>query len=210
MVCLSFVLLFIQIASAKNIAEDCQNFEFIRDLRKDAKGEDVLVLQKILNSDIRTQIAKSGVGSKGQETRLFGEKTRDALKRFQALFIEHTLTADGVFQGKTKELIVYMCSGSGMQTFKTSSTSAILDFFSTTSKSTITLEHTDPDFDYFLDQMPRAFQQDPKTIIEKYFRQLMYTIYPPQPIIVTPLGASTTATATQPAVPQVTVSSVLF
>lgn len=188
----------------------CQDFEFTRNLQKGSSGQDVLVLQKILNQDSRTQIAKSGVGSKGQETRLFGEKTRDALKKFQALFIEYTKVADGVFQGETKVLINNMCNNKGLPKFLNSSTSAVTKFFSTTTVATNTLELIDPNFDYFLDQMPSAYQLEPKIIIDKYLRKLINSLYPPQ-LVKTPDSASSTlATSTQATTSQVTVSSVPF
>lgn len=210
-ICLPILLLVLsaKYTQAQNQQNFCPGFEFIRNMQKGVNGQDVLVLQKILNLDSRTQIAQSGVGSKGQETKIFGEKTREALKRFQALFIEYTLTADGIFQGRTRELISNMCAGVGIQTFKTSSTSAITDFFSTRTESTNTLENTDPNLDYFLDQLPRAFQLEQKNIIEKYYRKLMHTIYPPIPTI-NDMASQTASTTNQSTVPQVTVSSVPF
>ena len=53
-----------------------------RDLTIGDKGEDVLMLQKYLNSR-GFLVAKSGAGSIGKETTYFGTLTRDALIRFQ-------------------------------------------------------------------------------------------------------------------------------
>jgi peptidoglycan hydrolase-like protein with peptidoglycan-binding domain len=57
---------------------------FARTLRLGAAGEDVLRLQKLLNSDPDTQIASSGVGSPGNETDYYGGLTEAAVKKFQA------------------------------------------------------------------------------------------------------------------------------
>ncbi len=52
------------------------------DLRFGANGEQVRVLQRLLNS-IGMTVAASGVGSKGHETTLFGNLTREAVRKFQ-------------------------------------------------------------------------------------------------------------------------------
>ncbi len=44
---------------------------------------DIKYLQIVLNSDIESQIAKSGPGSPGNETNYFGDLTENAVKRFQ-------------------------------------------------------------------------------------------------------------------------------
>lgn len=55
---------------------------FTRDLSLGSTGEDVRCLQKYLN-DAGYTIATSGVGSPGEETSLFREKTQDALIKWQ-------------------------------------------------------------------------------------------------------------------------------
>lgn len=105
------LLQFNTFASAQSQQSSCPNFEFTRNMQKGTNSQDVLVLQKILNLDSRTQISKSGVGSKGQETKIFGDKTREALKRFQALFIEYTTVADGKFNNQTRQLVNDICQG---------------------------------------------------------------------------------------------------
>jgi hypothetical protein len=98
-------------ATAQSANNFCPNYSFTRNLVKGSNSPDVLVLQKILNLDARTEVSKTGPGSVSKETRIFGENTRAALKRFQALFIEYTEVADGKFSGKTKDLVNNICQG---------------------------------------------------------------------------------------------------
>jgi hypothetical protein len=83
---------------------------FTRDLQIGSTGIDVKILQQILNTDRRTRIADSGPGSPGQETLSFGAGTREALKRFQALFIEYVGTANGKVNTKTVTILNAICS----------------------------------------------------------------------------------------------------
>lgn len=84
-------------------------YQFSKDLKKGDTDQDVIVMQQILNSDSRTRISNSGVGSPGNETNLFGVATREALKRFQALFIEFVGTANGIFDAKTRRVMQQIC-----------------------------------------------------------------------------------------------------
>jgi peptidoglycan hydrolase-like protein with peptidoglycan-binding domain len=68
---------------------------FSRDLEWGMSGEDVRRLQVILNSDPGTRIAESGIGSPGNETDYFGEKTTDAVRRFQEKYRNEVLTPGG-------------------------------------------------------------------------------------------------------------------
>lgn len=56
---------------------------FTRDLYEGMKGQDVKMLQKILNSDVSTQVASQGIGSMGQESDYFGGLTKKAVQKFQ-------------------------------------------------------------------------------------------------------------------------------
>ncbi len=69
-----------------------------RNLGKGDRGPDVLALQKFLNTH-GAVIAKSGPGSPGKETPLFGELTRIALKNYQDAHREGTLTPRGATSG---------------------------------------------------------------------------------------------------------------
>ena len=57
-----------------------------RSLNLRAKGDDVIILQIILNTDPDTAVAKSGAGSAGAETNLFGNATLRAVKKFQVKY----------------------------------------------------------------------------------------------------------------------------
>jgi peptidoglycan hydrolase-like protein with peptidoglycan-binding domain len=61
-------------------------FKFQLDLHVGMTSPDVKQLQIILNKNPLTQIAKSGIGSIGNETSYFGALTFTALKKFQALY----------------------------------------------------------------------------------------------------------------------------
>jgi hypothetical protein len=56
---------------------------FTRYLQKGDSGSDVTLLQKVLNSSPDTLVAESGDGSPGNETRLFGELTKQAVIKLQ-------------------------------------------------------------------------------------------------------------------------------
>lgn len=86
-------------------------YAFERDLFVGSKGEDVRLLQVLLNSDRRTLIATSGPGSLGVESDTFGEATKEAVKKFQALFIEYTGVANGRFGPRTRTVMNAICNG---------------------------------------------------------------------------------------------------
>ncbi len=59
---------------------------FLKVLSKGVTSDDVLKLQKILNSDPDTIIAVSGAGSLGNETNLYGSLTEKAVGKFQVKY----------------------------------------------------------------------------------------------------------------------------
>lgn len=72
---------------------------FSRDLRFGMEGEDVRQLQIALNMSTDTQVASTGVGSKGNETTYFGELTKKAVIKFQNKYASEILTPVGLFSG---------------------------------------------------------------------------------------------------------------
>lgn len=89
----------------------CPDYLFETDLSKGMSSPDVKVIQEILNLDKRTVVATIGAGSPGNETTYFGVGTREALKRFQALFIEYIGIANGKFGPRTRTSMNAVCKG---------------------------------------------------------------------------------------------------
>ncbi|NTV21945.1 MAG: hypothetical protein HGB03_00015 [Candidatus Yonathbacteria bacterium] len=94
--------------------ETCKTI-FYRHISLGSKGEDVKMLQKILNRDEQTRIAVLGDGSKGNETGYFGLLTFDAVKRFQYLHADAILkplglsVPNGYVGERTLSLLRTMC-----------------------------------------------------------------------------------------------------
>lgn len=59
------------------------SFVFSRNLKQGDTGRDILMLQRVLNSDPQTRLASAGPGSPGQETTFFGTRTMLAVTAFQ-------------------------------------------------------------------------------------------------------------------------------
>jgi peptidoglycan hydrolase-like protein with peptidoglycan-binding domain len=78
-------------------AKDCK--DFYRNLKVGMSGEDVRLMQRILNSDARTTIASSGTGSPGSESTYFGAKTKLAVIKFQELYKSEVLTPANLSSG---------------------------------------------------------------------------------------------------------------
>ena len=68
----------------------------LRDLQQGARGAEVRELQQILNRDPETQVAKSGLGSPGNETEYFGALTKNAVMRFQQKYVNEILAPAGL------------------------------------------------------------------------------------------------------------------
>ncbi len=72
---------------------------FSRSLRLGNIGNDVRYLQMFLNASLDTQIASSGTGAPGKETRLFGGLTKAAVIRFQEKYADQILKPSGLVKG---------------------------------------------------------------------------------------------------------------
>jgi len=72
---------------------------FSRNLRVGERGEDVQILQKVLNSSSETKLAESGPGAPGEETTYFGELTKGAVVKFQEKYAVEILFPIQLVQG---------------------------------------------------------------------------------------------------------------
>lgn len=94
---------------------------FTRNLALGARGEDVRMLQQILNSDKATRVADEGVGSPGNESTYFGVKTKIAVIKFQNLYAEEVLTPAGLMSASgfvgvySRAKFLALCSGKGSE-----------------------------------------------------------------------------------------------
>lgn len=73
-------------------------YTFPRTLRVGSEGVDVRELQKLLNRESYT-IAVSGVGSPGNETTFYGNRTAGAITRFQERYVTEILKPLGLSKG---------------------------------------------------------------------------------------------------------------
>lgn len=73
--------------------------QIYRDLDLGSQGDDVLLLQKFLNTNQYTQIATYGPGSPGQETNYFGQLTKSAVIRLQEMYRSTILNPIGLHSG---------------------------------------------------------------------------------------------------------------
>ncbi|QQG37592.1 MAG: peptidoglycan-binding protein [Candidatus Kaiserbacteria bacterium] len=92
-------LLAILAVPALTRAESVCPYLWSRDLRLTSVGEDVLKLQQFLNASEETLIASAGVGSPGQESTIFGAKTKAAVAKFQEKYFNEILAPNGLTKG---------------------------------------------------------------------------------------------------------------
>ena len=77
----------------------CTITSFGKNLTEGDSNDDVKCLQIILNKSVDTQVAGSGVGSKGNETNYFGPLTKAAVIKFQEKYASEILTPLGLTSG---------------------------------------------------------------------------------------------------------------
>ena len=63
-----------------------------QDLYEGTTSPEVMSIQHFLNLDPATEVAADGPGSRGMETMYFGERTFDAVERFQEKYYDQILT----------------------------------------------------------------------------------------------------------------------
>ncbi len=66
-------------------------FRFTREMGYGTRGVDVRYMQIIFNADPQTRVATAGVGSSGQESDIFGNMTKNAVRRFQTKYASEIL-----------------------------------------------------------------------------------------------------------------------
>ena len=94
-----FAFLFAIPALAQNTPSESTAEIFLRNLRVGERGEDVQILQKVLNSSSETKLAESGPGAPGEETTYFGELTKGAVVKFQEKYAPEILFPIQLAQG---------------------------------------------------------------------------------------------------------------
>lgn len=91
------LILFLSLFFGKDVFSE--EIFFKRSLSLGDSGPDVKSLQIILNSSLETAVSLSGIGSSGQETEYFGQKTANAVVKFQEKYRKDILGPAGLYYG---------------------------------------------------------------------------------------------------------------
>jgi Putative peptidoglycan binding domain len=101
-------------------AQTSCSYKFDMNLKMGARSAGVTDLQRVLNLDAVTQVAPSGVGSKGMETMYFGPATMAAVKKFQAA--NGISPVSGFVGPLTRAVLNTVCNGTTTGTTTTTTT----------------------------------------------------------------------------------------
>ncbi|GEM_PF-1425399 len=94
--CILFFACTIATLTTQIHAQSLTLFTLSGTLKTGHNSPEVLILQRILNSDVDTQIAAQGPGSPGNETTYFGTMTTNAVQRFQQKYSLEVLIPAGL------------------------------------------------------------------------------------------------------------------
>ena len=121
-----------QQSSGAAVASSACPYTWARNLTAGATGDDVMKLQKFLNSSADTMVAASGAGSAGNETSTFGPATKAAVVKFQNKYASEVLTpvglsaGTGYFGASSRVKANALCSGAAATTPTTPGTTPVV------------------------------------------------------------------------------------